>query len=132
MISYDTSLIPDSEREGGFSKIFEEALDPYLDGCHNLSQDLEEVDKNIFVINCQLAAKTTLEQFSFTVDRIAKLDAEVGKQMGFLVEFQHNFFVHTSGLHPLLVALSDWDPEVYPSPSLLLTFRLLTQQRQPP
>ncbi|CAZ79629.1 unnamed protein product [Tuber melanosporum] len=111
MISCGTALIPDSEREGGFSKILEEALDPYLDGCHNLSQDLEEVDKNIFVINCHLAAKTTLEQSSFTADRISKLDIEVGEQVRLLTEFQHNFFVHTSGLHPLLVALSDWDPK---------------------
>ncbi|RPA95058.1 COG6-domain-containing protein [Choiromyces venosus 120613-1] len=115
MISYDTSLIPASEREGGFSKILEEALDPYLDGCQNLSQDLEEVDKNIFVINCQLAAKATLEQFGFTTDRIARLDGVVEKQMKLLMEFQHNFFVHTSGLHPLLVGLADWDPKVCPS-----------------
>ncbi|PWW80572.1 oligomeric complex COG6 [Tuber magnatum] len=119
MISCGSSLIPDSEREGGFYKILEEALDPYLDGCHNLSQDLEEVDKNIFVINCQLAAKTTLEQFSFTADRISKLDAEVEKQIVLLTEFQHNFFVHTSGLHPLLVALSDWDPKTTPLTQLL-------------
>lgn len=113
MGSYDTSLAPTKEREGEFSKILEKALDPYLDGCHVLGRDLSEAQANIFGLNCTLAAKTTLELFSFTKDRVIKLEDEIARYERALIEYEHNFFVQTSGLHPLLVALSDWNPTVH-------------------
>lgn len=112
MGSYDTSLAPAVEREGEFSKILKEALDPYLESCRVLGKDLGEVQSNIFELNCALAAKSTLEQFAFTKDRVVKLEEEIAKFVKMLIEYEHNFFVHTSGLHPLLVALGDWNPSV--------------------
>lgn len=119
MVSYDTSLAPAEEREGGFSNILGEALGPYLAGCRDLSQNMEEIDKNVFVLNCLLAAESTLQQFSFTTEHAAKLDVESDGLVRELVGFQHNFLVHTSGLHPLLTALHDWDPRVYISLSFV-------------
>lgn len=113
MGSYDTSLAPTKERQGKFSKILEEALDPYLDSCRFLGTGLNEVQANIFGLNYTLAAKMTLELFSFTKDRVAKLEDEIARYERALIEYEHNFFVQTSGLHPLLVALSDWNPTVH-------------------
>lgn len=130
MGSYDTSLAPTKEREGEFSKILEKALDPYLDGCRVLGRDLSEAQANIFGLNCALAAKTTLELFSFTKDRVIKLEDEIARYERALIEYEHNFFVQTSGLHPLLVALSDWNPTVHTPPFILPD--ILITDRKPP
>lgn len=123
MSSYETSLAPAIERDTEFSEILEEALDPYLDGCHTLRKDLGDVQGTIFELNCILAAKTTLEQFTFTKDRVMELEDGIAKFTEVLIEYEHNFFVHTSGLHPLLVALEDWDPTVSPvlTPSTIIS-----------
>ncbi|KAL7268184.1 Golgi transport complex subunit 6 [Rhizina undulata] len=111
MASYDTSLAPLEHREEEFYRILEEALDPYLSGCEELGRDLRAIDRIIFSLNCLFAAKAILEQFSFTKERLNKLQHEVEQHKKSLVDHQYNFFVHASGLHPLLVALSDWDPK---------------------
>lgn len=112
MVSYEASLAPTQEREEEFSKILEEAFDPYIEGCRSLRKDLDELQSNIFGLNCMLAAKSTLDQFLFTAKRVSMLDDEIKTYIKALVEYEYNFFVHTSGLNPLLVALDDWNPTV--------------------
>ncbi|KAH0609379.1 uncharacterized protein H6S33_012865 [Morchella sextelata] len=114
MVSYEASLAPTQEREEEFSKILEEAFDPYIEGCRSLRKDLDELQSNIFGLNCMLAAKSTLDQFLFTAKRVSMLDDEIKTYIKALVEYEHNFFVHTSGLNPLLVALDDWNPTKTP------------------
>lgn len=134
MESYESSLAPAKEREVEFSKILEEALDPYLDCCYTLGKDLGEIQSNVFGLNCILATKSTLEQFSFTKKRVSKLEEQIEKHVKVLVEYEHNFFVLTSGLHPLLVALSDWNPTVIElkQPFFSSFIFLTTYNRRPP
>lgn len=134
MLSYDSSLAPPSEKESEFMPILKEALDPYLKGCESLAGDLSESSRHIFMLNCLLAAKvlisilpsgilvhailtkrnsqTTLEQFTFTKEKLAQLEQEIEIRTFSLVDYLYSFFLENSGLKPLLAALSDWDSGV--------------------
>lgn len=112
MKSYDASLAPAESREEGFSKILENALDPYLEGCVELARELQKADEHIFSLNCILAAKSTLEPFDFTKKRLEKLQEQVSRHVDVLVDYQLDWFLRESDLHPLLRTLSDWEENV--------------------
>lgn len=106
MKSYDSSLTPASSREAEFQPILSEALDPFLEGCDTLAKDLTEPANTIFVINCLQSAVTTITDYDFTREAVAEIEDTIGEHVSKLVEYQHAFFLHTSGLHPLIVALA--------------------------
>ncbi|KAI9863459.1 MAG: Golgi transport complex subunit 6 [Vezdaea acicularis] len=106
MQSFETSLAPASSKEADFQPVLEEALDPFLVGCEKLSRNLEEPASDIFVINCLLAIKRFLKPFSFVKGKVSKVDEIVGQRADKLVEHQHAWFLHTSGLYSLVAALS--------------------------
>ncbi|KAF8477542.1 oligomeric Golgi complex subunit 6 [Kalaharituber pfeilii] len=114
MLSYDSSLTPPAEKEAEFMAILVEALDPYLKGCESLSNDLRPPLSHIFMTNCLLASKATLEQFSFTKARIASLDNSLEKHITALVAHIHIYTLESSGLQPLLQALAEWDRKSAP------------------
>ncbi|KAF2200787.1 oligomeric complex COG6 [Delitschia confertaspora ATCC 74209] len=105
--SYDTSIAATDDDESGFNKVLAEALDPFLNGCENLYKGLPPPGSDIFAINCLLAAKAVLSQYSFTADRVSEMDDTISEHSARLVEYQHEYFTHTSGLKSLLEALSD-------------------------
>ena len=107
MKSYDASLTPASTREASFTPILADALEPFLEGCETIIKDFEEPSKSIFTINCMIAVRLTLSLHDFTRDYIVGLDEKVEENASTLIEYQHAFFLHTSGLHPLLVALNE-------------------------
>ncbi|KAI9798821.1 MAG: hypothetical protein M1825_004994 [Sarcosagium campestre] len=106
MKSFDTSLIPISSREADFRPVLVEALDPFLAGCDSLAKALEAPANAVFLVNCYLAARNTLTPFAFTESRQTQIDSTIEEHMSTLVDFQHAFFLHTSGLHPLIGELA--------------------------
>ena len=106
MQSYDSSLAPASSREAGFQPIINEALDPFLEGCETLAKELPEPANSIFVINCLLSAAKTISDYDFTREAAAEIDDTIEENTSKLEEYQHAFFLHTSGLHPLVAALA--------------------------
>ena len=57
MASYETSLVPVTEREEDFKPILNAALDPYLEMCDRMGGELKAPGKHIFALNSFLAAK---------------------------------------------------------------------------
>jgi len=112
MKSYDTSLAPIESREGDFAKILENALDPYLEGCAQLSRELGQADEHVFSLNCILATQSTLEPFDFTTQKRSELQKQISQHVDILVNYQLGFFLRESGLELLLKALSDWEAKV--------------------
>ena len=106
MKTYDSSLSPMESREDDFRDVLRHSLDPYLEFCKQISGKVEEPQKSIFTVNCLMAVKATLVPYEFTKERVAELDDTVDEHAVNLVDHQHAFFLHTSGLHPLLVALA--------------------------
>lgn len=105
--SYDTSIATVDDPTNGFESVLLEALDPFLAGCEHLQKGLRQPDSDIFAINCLLAAKAVLSGYSFTKDRTSEIDETVGEHIASLVEYQHRYLTHASGLNSLLEALSD-------------------------
>jgi len=104
--SYDTSLAPALSRGADFQPILTEALDPFLSKCEELAKNLQEPGNCIFVVNCLLATEKTLAPFDFTGERVVEIDDTIEEHVVKLVEYQHAFLVHASGLQPLIVALA--------------------------
>lgn len=105
MKSYESSLAPTSYREAEFQPILSQTLKPVLDACESLPEKLETPANNIFLLNCHLATKKTLQPFDFTHSVIEQIDQSIESSTDKLIDYQHAFFLHVSGLHPLLTAL---------------------------
>ena len=115
MKTYDSSLAATTSREVEFQPILAEALDPFLERCEQIAARLEEPSKSIFTINGLTASKVIVSMYGFTSQKLSELDNEIENYASNLIEYQHAYFLHQSGLHPLIVALaplSDSDEEI--------------------
>lgn len=119
--SYDTSLSPATNQETEFQPILKEASDPYIERCELLAGSLDAPAHDIFILNCMKAVRNAIIPFSFTSARVREIDEITDKHAQRLVDLQHAFFLHTSGLHPLvasLASLSDTEEDTRSIPSL--------------
>lgn len=106
MRSYDSSLAPAASRDADFTSILTDSLDPFLKVCENMASKISEPSLSIFTVNCLMATKSCLLSFDFTTERLTEIDDTIDEYATKLVEYQHAFFLHMSGLHPLLAALA--------------------------
>ncbi|KAM0794427.1 oligomeric Golgi complex subunit 6 [Usnea florida] len=104
--THDSSLTPASSRVADFELVISEALNPFLSICEKMAKQISEPSASVFAANCLLAAKTALSAYDFVQDRVSDLTEQLASLTSNLTEYQHAFFLHTSGLHPLLVALA--------------------------
>lgn len=108
--SFDSSLTPITSREEDFKRIIDVALDPFLDICRKIAQDSEEPHYSIFLINCLQAAQATLSDYDFVQQKVSALEDDVKSYATTLTDFQHSFFLHSSGLYPMMASLAPWAP----------------------
>ena len=126
--TYDSSLTPASSRVADFEPVTSQALDAFLSICEKMSRETNEPSGSIFMVNCLLAAKVALSNYDFVQGRLSALNEQLASLTASLTEYQHAFFLHTSGLHPLLVALAPMEE----TPESLLEVPMLPPfQRQP-
>lgn len=104
--SYDTSAAAMDDEGQGFQPVLAEALDPFLNSCENLQKAMQQTDGSIFAVNCLFAARDSLSPFTFARDRLSQIDEVIQQQVANLITYQHQYFVHESGLIALLEALS--------------------------
>ncbi|KAK3112308.1 Golgi transport complex subunit 6 [Teratosphaeriaceae sp. CCFEE 6253] len=124
MKSYDTSVVTSdrAQRVEGFQPILQEALDPFLAGCENITKRLQAPDNHILALNCLLTTKDTLKQYSFA-DRSEELRPRIGEHEKELTEAVHIWFLHESGLNTLVDNLGSIDDlsSSYKDPSQLVS-----------
>ena len=122
MTSYDTSIISGSlvERKEGFQPVLQEALDPFLGGCENITRRLRTPDNHIFALNCLNATKDTLRKFNFA-DRTNELQPRIEDHEQSLETSMHDWFLHESGLKKLVTDIITPDDlaDAYKDPSEL-------------
>lgn len=104
--SYDTSVATTDHGENDFESVLVEALDPFVHGCENLTKSMQQPESAIFSINCLVAVKDVLKEYTFASERVSEMDDTIDEHIAQLVEYQHEFFLHESGLVVLLDALS--------------------------
>lgn len=103
--SYDTSAAGTDDQAQGFYAVLAEALDPFMSGCVNLQKGLEQPESAIFAINCLFAAKDALSTYTFASERVEEMEDTIKEQVAQLVDYQHQYLLHESGLITLLEAL---------------------------
>ncbi|XPS74424.1 Golgi transport complex subunit 6 [Ascochyta lentis] len=104
--SYDTSVAALNESNSDFETVLAEALDPFLGGCVNLQKGMEQPNGAIFAINCLLAVKEALSSFKFAAERVAEMGETIDEHVAALVDYQHQYLIHESGLVTLYESLS--------------------------
>ncbi|KAJ4992633.1 hypothetical protein SVAN01_02016 [Stagonosporopsis vannaccii] len=124
--SYDTSVAAVDESNKDFETVLAEALDPFLVGCVNLQMGMEQPDSAIFAINCLHAVQGALSDFKFAAERAMETSETIEEHVTALVEYQHQYFLHESGLITLHEALS----EITNSPESLKTIPQLAAFKQ--
>ncbi|KAK1584731.1 oligomeric Golgi complex subunit 6 [Colletotrichum navitas] len=105
MKTYEISLATSADRESDFQPILAEAFEPFLAGCENMARGVRRPADAIFMTNCLLAAKHTLEPFEFTQRRRQALQDRVAEECEKLSEEQYQFFRRGSGLGQMLESL---------------------------
>jgi hypothetical protein len=105
--SYDTSAAGTDDQAQGFYAVLAEALDPFMSGCVNLQKGLEQPDSAIFAINCLFAAKDALSTYTFASERVEEMHDTIKEQVAQLVDYQHQYLLHESGMITLLEALEN-------------------------
>jgi hypothetical protein len=119
--SYDASAAGTDDQEEGFQAVLAEALDPFMSGCVNLQKRLEQPDSAIFAINCLFAVKDVLSAYTFATERVEDMEDTIQEQVAQLVDYQHQYLLHESGLVTLVEALekiTDADESVKTIPDL--------------
>lgn len=104
--SYDTSVAATDSTGESLQLLFEEALDPFVEECSKLSKSLPEPQSHCFLINCLLATTQRLSDYAFAQDKIKTLDRKVQERGAVLSEYQHSWFLRSSGVKPLVDTLS--------------------------
>ena len=114
--SHESSLYSASSREDEFQPILASAFTPYIESCEKVAQKIDIPASSIFLANCLLAAKQVLLPYDFVRTQISKLDLSLETHTSILISRQHAFFLHTSGLHPLVATLAPFSsPEPHAS-----------------
>ncbi|KAF3031732.1 Golgi transport complex subunit 6 [Didymella heteroderae] len=119
--SYDTSVAAVDESNTDFEAVLAEALDPFLSGCVNLQKGMEQPAGAIFAINCLIAVQEALSAFKFAAERAAEMRDTVDEHVAALVDYQHQYLLHESGLISLHEALAD----ISDTPESLKSIQLL-------
>ena len=112
MRSFDSSLTTALSREEDFRHIVSLTLDPFLELCKRQASSVLEPAHSVFLTNCLNATKTALSNFGFVENKRLQIVDDLSKSTTALVEYQHAYFLHDSGLHPLLAALAALSDDV--------------------
>ncbi|KAI1277809.1 oligomeric complex COG6 [Xylaria sp. FL0933] len=96
----------EDESDDEFQPILAESFDPFIAGCENMARKARTPSDSIFLLNCLLAAQSTLQPYlRFTSRRLARLRSATSEHASKLVESQYNFLVSESSLSSLFSAL---------------------------
>jgi hypothetical protein len=105
MRTYETSFISSGDREEEFEPVLAEAFDPFISGSANMAKSLRPPSNSIFLVNCLLAAWSSLSPFEFAQRRADQLQSQIEEEKARLVETQYRFFRTESGLDDLIASL---------------------------
>ncbi|KAI9708305.1 MAG: Golgi transport complex subunit 6 [Bogoriella megaspora] len=109
--SYDSSFDSAVENDQGFQLVLDEALDPFLKICRDLTENLGESDADIFIINCYSATNATLALHSATAASMKRFEDTMNTYSTRIIELQHRYFLQNSGLEDLVQTLDETTDE---------------------
>lgn len=92
----------------GAGDIFRHALDPYMKCYEEQSHTLPTPKQHIFLLNCECAIDLSLGGLEVTQKKLEEIRKRMQSRIDALVEYQHERFLESSGLKPMVVALADY------------------------
>ncbi|KAL0095544.1 oligomeric Golgi complex subunit 6 [Phycomyces blakesleeanus] len=103
LASYDSSLIVATNNTGGFPEFdFGETLDalvdPLLRMCEMSVENLNSVDRAIYMVNCMYHLNSIMLPYSFTENKRQILDAQINELLEKLAQEQYKELLQQSGL----------------------------------
>ncbi|KAF3352203.1 hypothetical protein VdG1_00684 [Verticillium dahliae VDG1] len=107
MQTYETSMTGSTDRESDFQPILAESFEPFIAGCESMARGAGSLQGAIFIVNCLMAAKSSLQPFDFTQKRVRLLEERVGEESKTLLASQYQFLRHASGLEEMISALEN-------------------------
>ncbi|CRK27333.1 hypothetical protein BN1708_014757 [Verticillium longisporum] len=107
MQTYETSMTGSTDRESDFQPILAESFEPFIAGCESMARGAGSLQGAIFIVNCLMAAKSSLQPFDFTRKRVRVLEERVGEESKTLLASQYQFLRHASGLEEMISALEN-------------------------
>lgn len=112
MKAYDASLgggepKSASDEENRFTPVLHVAFDPFLDLARSIANDLsDKTSRAIYQTNVLLTARSTILPYEFAcTTHLAPISTTLSTIRTDLLQAQQNFFLQTSGLQELLIAL---------------------------
>ncbi|KAH8435021.1 Golgi transport complex subunit COG6 [Aspergillus melleus] len=105
----DNSTSPSDNR---FTPVLRAALDPFLDLAKSSANDLPDpTSRAIYLTNIHLTTRSTISEYPFaSPTHLTPLSATLSTLRMDLLEIQHRYLLHTSGLQVLLNALEPFSP----------------------
>lgn len=104
--SFDSSLATTTTHKEEFQRIISVSVNPYLEVCRQQIAGTKEPAHSIFLLNCLLAIRAAFSGQNFVQASGSQIEDEVSICTTALVDYQHAYFLHHSGLHPLVAALA--------------------------
>ncbi|KAI9020905.1 oligomeric Golgi complex subunit 6-like protein [Phycomyces nitens] len=103
LASYDSSLIVATNNTGGFPEFdFGETLDalvdPLLRMCEMAVENLDSVDRAIYMVNCMYHLNSVMAPYSFTENKRKLLDIKINELLENLAQEQYKELLQQSGL----------------------------------
>eukprot|EP01097_Dermamoeba_algensis_P008175 TRINITY_DN5330_c0_g1_i1.p1 TRINITY_DN5330_c0_g1~~TRINITY_DN5330_c0_g1_i1.p1 ORF type:complete len:578 (-),score=132.02 TRINITY_DN5330_c0_g1_i1:140-1873(-) len=105
MSTYESSLVPNEEREAEFSPVLSRIVDFLLKMCTLSAANLPPSDMAVYLINCISSIQTALSGYSFASKRVEMLEGQIEAHMDTLVEEETSSILSTCGLSQKLSVL---------------------------
>ncbi|TGZ80266.1 oligomeric complex COG6 [Ascodesmis nigricans] len=103
--TFTSSLGAEEDVSDDLNRIFELALDPYLECCDEIGHALAPKSRHIFLFNCLYAVQTCLRNIGVASDRSEKLELSMRSHLDDLIAIEHGDFLEQSGIKPLITIL---------------------------
>lgn len=95
---YDTSLLPDVQRETDFSPVCTATLDPLLRVCTLAAQGRSPTDISVFMINVLTSVMSVLASRDYLQTRLAQLQVDLERYQDAVVEDQSATLLRKCGM----------------------------------
>lgn len=125
--AYDASYATSERQEDDLASIFEEALEPFIRSCIQMSMNLKEPASSVFAINCLTVIRKALSMQNFPPNKVSEIEDSIDDHSAKLIDYQHAFFRQTSGVQVILVAIA---PLTNSEEDLLALYKLDAFQKQ--
>jgi hypothetical protein len=96
--TFDSSLVPNEERENEFMPIIENLVDPLFQAIQLGITKLGKIEQNVYLINCYSAIQVVLMKYVFTATKVQQIVNKIEELLNALVTEQTSIILKYCGL----------------------------------